>query len=152
MKWLVLVCFFVAFNANALEGRCPADESLAIDKLEQELNNCKITCGDTPSTADMNNAAYNAVDCVVGVAHKIFDTYYATSVQESKDRFDKLVTAVYDHSHHLVQESDFARQTYTGTMYNTMAIGKAYVIMKEIVSDYIREIRDECDDAHEFDN
>lgn len=42
MKWLVLVCFLVAFNANAQEGRCPADESLAIDKLEQELNDCAV--------------------------------------------------------------------------------------------------------------
>ena len=37
MKWLVLVCFLLSFNANAQEGRCPADESLAIDKLEQEF-------------------------------------------------------------------------------------------------------------------
>ncbi len=152
MKWLVLVCFLLSFNANAQAGHCPADESLAIDKLEQELNDCKITYGETPSTADMNNAAYNAVKCIVGVAHKIFDRYYATTAQESKDRFDKLVTAVYDHSHHLVHDSDFARETYTGTMYNTIAIGKAYVIMKEIVKDYIKEIRDECDDAHKFDN
>ena len=34
MKWLVLVCFLVTFNANAQEGRCPAEESLAIDKLK----------------------------------------------------------------------------------------------------------------------
>lgn len=42
MKWLVLVCFLLSFNANAQEGRCPADESLAIDKLEQELNDCAV--------------------------------------------------------------------------------------------------------------
>lgn len=42
-------------------------ESLAIDKLEQELNNCKVDYGDNASTADMNNATYDAIDCVVGV-------------------------------------------------------------------------------------
>ena len=65
-------------------------ESLAIDKLEQELNNCKVDYGDNASTADMNNATYDAIDCVVGVAHKIFDTYYSSTAKESKEQFDKL--------------------------------------------------------------
>ena len=101
-------------------------ESLAIDKLERELNNCKVDYGDNASTADMNNATYDAIDCVVGVAHKIFDTYYSSTAKESKERFDKLVTAIYDHSHHLVHESDFAKNVYTGTMYITSAIGCAH--------------------------
>lgn len=91
-------------------------ESLAIDKLEQELNNCKVDYGDNASTADMNNATYDddAIDCVVGVAHKIFDTYYSSTAKESKERFDKLVTAIYDHSHHLVHESDFTKMYIQG--------------------------------------
>lgn len=47
-------------------------ESLAIDKLEQELNNCKVDYGDNASTADMNNATYDAIDCVEGVAHNSY--------------------------------------------------------------------------------
>jgi len=129
-------------------------ESLAIDKLEQELNNCKVDYGDNASTADMNNATYDddAIDCVVGVAHKIFDTYYSSTAKESKERFDKLVTAIYDHSHHLVHESDFTKNVYTGTMYITSAIGYAHSMIREIVKKYIKEVRFECADAHEFDN
>lgn len=102
----------------------------------------------------MNNATYDddAIDCVVGVAHKIFDTYYSSTAKESKERFDKLVTAIYDHSHHLVHESDFTKNVYTGTMYITSAIGYAHSMIREIVKKYIKEVRFECADAHEFDN
>ncbi len=152
MKWLFLICLFVSFDAYARESVCPADEILAIDRLEQELNNCTITYGDNASTADMNNAGYGAVDCTIGVAHKIFDVYYSSSAKESQERFNKLVTAIYDHSHHLTHESDFAKETYTGTMYTSMAIAKAHEMIREIVKKYIKEIRFECADAHEFDN
>ena len=72
--------------------------------------------------------------------------------KKAKSSFDKLVTAIYDHSHHLVHESDFAKNVYTGTMYITSAIGYAHSMIREIVKKYIKEVRFECADAHEFDN
>ena len=45
-----------------------------------------------------------------------------------------------------MQGSDMANDVRRGTMYNTMAIGKAHDVIKNIVIDYIREMRFECED------
>ena len=117
-----------------------------IETLEKKLKNCKVSYPDNASTADMNNATYNSTECAIEVAHQIFENYYSKTKEESKDILNQLVKSVYTYSHHLQQSSDFARSNYTGTMYNTMALSTADVMIKGIVQSYIDEIKIECKD------
>lgn len=154
MKWLVLVCFFVAFNANARGGHCPADESLAIDKLEQELNNCAVVDygEDEWRTSEMLKAYDRSIDCMQKVAYQIFDKYYMHYNKSVKENFDNYVSAVTDISFDISQRSDMGRSIRMAEVYVLEAAGYTHFMVKNLVNDYIKEIRDECDDVHEFDN
>ncbi len=138
------LCCLLAVPAFAGERACVGAPALAIQQLQDELDNCKVDMPeDVVSTADMNNAHYDFADCSIAVAHKIFADYYKNNVK-AKENFDNLVRAYYDVSHDLVQGSDHAKIHHTGTMYGTMAVSKAGIQIKELIQGYIDEIKLQC--------
>ena len=149
IKILFLFCLILPFYASANETTCLSSESQTqIQNIEKELAKCKVNMPENPSTVDMNNATYNAVDCVTEVAYKIFELYYTENNKTVRKDFDALVKTIYSHSHNLIQSSDVARKFYNGTMYNTIAIGHAHYMIKNIVNEYIQQIKKECTYPH----
>ncbi len=144
MKKVFFLCFLLAFQpAYGVDKKaCLTD----INQLEAELKNCTVSYDDNASTADMNNATYDATDCAIRVMDKVFEKYYSNTLNESKALFNQLVKSVYAYAHHLQQSSDYARVHYLGTMYNTMAISTADKVINDFVQSYLDEIKAQCKD------
>ena len=142
-KILCLSVCFLSVQAFALDHNCIPH----IEQLEREFKNCTVEYGDNASTADMNNASYNAAECAINVAHKLMDAYYSNTAEESKKQFDALVRQIYSYSHHLVQESDYASEHHIGTIHNQMAVSNAEELIKELTKSYLVELKSECEDA-----
>ncbi len=152
---LLIMALALSIQASAAEEKvstytdkqekCSGEEDAFLRSLEEELANCKIQMADAPSTADMNNAAYDFGDCSIAVAHKLFDRNYKKYNAEVKKNFDTLVTAYYACAHDMIQYSDFA-SVRGGNMYNTIAIGKATYWIQNTVKEYLHQARIECDD------
>lgn len=140
-KILLSVCCFFAFNALAMEQNCINE----VNNFEKKFKACVVDYSNDSSTAGMNNAVYNKTDCQVLVLNEIFDKYYSTTAQESKEQFDSFLKQIYSYAHHLKQQSDYAKKYHTGTMYNSMAISHADEMVKQIVESYLKEIRFECE-------
>ena len=141
----VFSIFFLSYSSFA-NSNCE-DHLL---HLEKELESCEISYQDNASTADMNEASYKAGDCAIQVGNQIFETYYTSTKDESKDLFNKHIQIIYDFSHHLYQGSDFSKKFNNGTMYNTMAITESYFAIKELVKKYLKELKNQCEDAKEL--
>ena len=143
MKWLVLVCFLLSFNPNAQEGRCPTDESLAIDNLEQEFNDCAVVDygKDEWQTSEMLKAYDRSIDCMQKVAHHLFDKYYTHYNASVKKNFDNYVSAATDISFDINQRSDMGRSIRLAEVYVLEAAGRTHVMVKNLVKDYIKEIK-----------
>ena len=143
----ILGLFSLVLSTNISVATEPLCNKAEIDNFEQRIENCKIDYSENMSTAGMNNATYQATDCITDIAHEIFKKYYTKDEKETRETFDNLVALIYDNSHNIMQGSDMAEYVRRGTMYNTMAISKAHNIIKNIVIDYIKEIRFECEDV-----
>ncbi|MBO7244275.1 MAG: hypothetical protein J6V53_03225 [Alphaproteobacteria bacterium] len=138
---LLLICgLFFSLSVQAQE--CQKDILL----LEKKLADCSINYEENASTAEMNNATYKAADCVISVAHQLFEKFYSSTADESKELFNGMVQKIYEHAHHLKRGSDYASKYYTGTMYYTIAIGTAEEMIQTLVKSYLDEVKSECAD------
>ncbi len=145
-KILFLSICFLGTPAFALDHNCIPH----IEKLERDFQNCTVEYGDNATTADINNASYNAAECAVNIAHQLIDTYYSNTAEDSKKQFDALVRQIYSYSHHLMQESDYASEHHIGTIYNQIAINKAEELIKDLTKSYIDALKSECEDATDY--
>ena len=139
-KLLFSTIFFVSMNAFALDQGCISH----IEKLEDDLQNCTVTYGDNATTSDMNIAVYSAADCAVKIAHQLFYAYYTNNAKESKEMFDNFVRHIYQHSHLITHHSDYAKENYTGTLYNSMAISRAESMIQDLTKSYLMQLKSEC--------
>lgn len=146
MRYILLFCFFVSFEVYANEQVCSTEQLDELAQIENNFSKCKINMSEAPSTADMNNATYEASDCLISIAHQIFAKYYTKNKTQVEQDFDNLIKEIYNNSHNLIQKSDIAEKYYNGTMYNTMAIEYAHSQIKEIVQEYIHQVKTECQD------
>lgn len=146
MRYILLFYFFVSFAAYADEQVCSTEQLDEIAQIENNFSKCKIDMPEAPSTADMNNANYEASDCLISIAHQIFAKFYIKNKTQVEQDFDNLIKEIYNNSHNLIQKSDIAEKYNNGTMYNTMAIGYAHSQIKNLVKEYIHQIKTECQD------
>lgn len=147
MRSIFLICLFLSYSVMAGEKLCNEEQLNNLQKLESDFAKCEAPIIDSPSTAEMNNSSYDVADCSIAVAHKLFSMYYTHNQTQVTKDFDELVKAVYANSHNLIQRSDIASEFFTGTMYNTIAIDYAASTIHDIVNDYIRQVRNECEDT-----
>jgi hypothetical protein len=148
MKIIFLFFLFISFSAHSEDKICSTQKLDILQKIERDLISCKIDMPENPSTADMNNATYNATDCLIALAHRIFEEYYIQDKIQVTEDFDRFVKEIHINSHNLIQRSDAAKNFYNGTMYNTMAINDAYLTIKNVVQQYIKQIKEECRDIY----
>jgi len=146
MRYTLLFCLFISFSAYADEQLCSDEQINELVQIENNFSKCKIDMSEAYSTADMNNATYEASDCLIAVAHQVFAKYYTKNKSQIEQDFDKFVKEIYNNSHNLIQKSDIAEKYYNGTMYNTMAIEHAHSQIKNLVNEYIQQIKNECQD------
>ena len=147
MKYAFLFCLFISFSVYADEQLCTDVQINELVQIENNFSKCKIDMSDASSSADMNNATYEASDCLISVAHQIFAKYYIKNQTQVEQDFDRFVKEIYNNSHNLIQKSDIAEKYNTGTMYNTMAIEYAHSQIKNLVKEYIQQIKTECADT-----
>ena len=147
MRYTLLFCLFISFSAHADEQLCSDEQINELAQIENNFSKCKIDMTEAPSTADMNNATYEASDCLISVAHQIFAKYYTKNKAQVEQDFDNLIKEIYNNSHNLIQKSDIAEKYYNGTMYNTMAIEYAHSQIKNLVKEYIHQVKTECQDT-----
>jgi hypothetical protein len=149
MKYLIIVCLLFSFNAYA---KCPLDKVEYINQLEQKLNKCTIDYSNKEwRTSEILNAYSNAIDCTKLVAYELFDKYYMHYNKEVKENFDDYVRVVKDINDNLVHRSDWGRVNQLSESYVLQSIGGTYAMTKNIVKEYIDEIRMECVDMYEED-
>ena len=151
---LCVVQVQAATQVNSVnENHCIGKRAEVIQEIERDFDNCnKIRRLDiAKSNAEMDNIYYDATECLQAVAHKIFERYYTKTEEESKENFDDLVKSIYKYNHNLFQKSDIGLEFYRAAIYNTQAISGAYVMVKEIVKEYITEIKQECEEFSEED-
>ena len=146
MRYTLLFCLFISFSAYANEQACSTKQVDELSQIENDFAKCKIDMPEAPSTADMNKATYEASNCLISIAHQIFAKYYTKNKTQVEQDFDNLIKEIYNNSHNLIQKSDVAEKYYNGTMYNTMAIGYAHSQIKNLVKEYIHQVKTECQD------
>ncbi len=115
-----------------------------VENLNIELSKCYINMSENAlSTAEMNEAHYQYVDCLTTVANKLFDTMYNHNNKQVKENFNKLIEAVYAMSHDINEKSDIA-ENIGGTMQTTEALSEAEYWIKQHVENYIKSAKADC--------
>ena len=153
MKKFVLlilgICLF-AGEVWAETQKCFGKQADVLDRLEQNLNNCKIDYGQQWQTADILGAYDKAEECVRSVADEIFDLYYVRDNTKSKESFDRYVSAIRELGSSLAFGSDWAKENHLAEVYTLEAEGTVYFMMKDIVKSYLDKLRNECEDRAEI--
>ena len=142
MKYiLVLLSFLYVVPVYAMEKQ----ECLKnVENLDIELSKCYINMPENAlSTAEMNEAHYQYVDCLTAVANKLFDTMYKHNNKQVKENFNKLVEAVYAMSHDINEHSDIT-ENIGGTIRTTEALSEAEYWIKQLVKNYIKSAKADC--------
>ncbi len=98
----------------------------------------------------MLKAYDKSIDCMREVAYKIFDRYYTHYNKATKEHFDNYVSVVADISYDVTQRSDWGGNIRMAEVYVLQAKGRAFVMVRNLVGEYIKEIRDECAEAYDF--
>ena len=149
MKKLLVTVFMLALsalNAFANEASCLSENNEHLNQLEQQLNNCKIDYGENYNTDEMLKAYIKAENCLKTVAYTLFDKYYTKKKIQSKEIFDTHIKAVRDFNYNLIQGSDWAIDNHFAEVYILEAEGAIYTSLKDIILQYINELRHECID------
>ncbi len=142
MKYiLALLSFLYVVPAYAMEK----PECLkTVESLDSRLSKCYVNMPENAvSTAEMNEAYDQYIDCLTAVANKLFDTMYKHNNEQVKENFNKLVTAIYAMSHDINEHSDIA-ENIGGTMRTTEALSDAEYWIKQFVENYIKNAKADC--------
>ena len=152
MKWLSLILILSAFNAYAQEAVCPQKEIEVFDDLEHKLKVCTVVDygEDEWRTSEMLKAYNRSIECMQKVAYELFDKYYKNSNKTTKEHFDDYVNAVIGVSNDITFGSDWGVNIRGGEVYSLQAAGYAHFMIKSIIGEYIKEIREECAEAYQF--
>ena len=150
MKKLLILIFTLAlgsFNVFANELSCLSENNEDINQLEQQLNNCKVDYGKNYHTDEMLEAYKRSENCLKAVAYTIFDKYYTKKNIQSKKIFAEHIKIIRDFNYNLVQGSDWATNNHFAELYILEAEGAIYNTTKDVVLQYINELRHECIDV-----
>ena len=98
----------------------------------------------------MINVYDNLTNCTKDVAYQIFDSFYKSKNQSVKNDFNKVIKATYLHYQNLIKNSDLAQKLYTGTVYEIQVNTMASLKIKEIVQDYLQEMKLQCADLSDL--
>ncbi len=150
---IFLICFCILFYPSLIRAsECTGENAKLVKQLEIKLDNCKIDMPDNATDVEMIKAYDKVTDCSKGVAYQIFDSFYKNKNESVKNDFNKLIEATYIHYQNLLKNSDLAQKLYTGTMYEVQVNTNASLKIKEIVQEYLREMKLQCADLSDLPN
>ncbi len=150
---IFLICFCILFYPSLIHAsECTGENAKLVKQLEIKLDNCKIDMPDNVTDVEMIKAYDKVTDCSKGVAYQIFDSFYKNKNESVKNDFNKLIEATYIHYQNLLKNSDLAQKLYTGTMYEVQVNTNASLKIKEIVQEYLREMKLQCADLSDLPN
>ncbi len=148
---IFLVCFCILFCPSLIcASECVGENAKLIKQLENKLDNCKIDMPDNATDIEMINAYNNLTKCSKDVAYQIFDSFYKNKNEDIKNDFNKVIEATYMHYQNLIKNSDLAKKLYTGTMYEIQVNTNASLKVKEIVQEYLQEMKSQCVDMSDL--
>lgn len=144
---ILFICSCILFYSSFVyANECSGENAKLIEQLETKLDNCKIEMPDNATDVEMINAYDNLTNCTKDVAYQIFDSFYTSKNQSVKNDFNKVIKATYLHYQNLIKNSDLAQKLYTGTVYEIQVNTMASLKIKEIVQDYLQEMKLQCAD------
>ena len=139
---ILFICSCILFSSSfAYAYECSGENAKLIEKLEIKLDNCKIDMPDNATEIEMINAYDNLTNCTKDVAYQMFDSFYKNKNQS---------VATYLHYQNLIENSDLAQKLYTGTMYEVRVKTNASLKIKEIVQEYLQEMKSQCADLSDL--
>ncbi len=148
---ILFICSCILFYSSFVyANECSGENAKLIEQLETKLDNCKIEMPDNATDVEMINAYDNLTNCTKDVAYQIFDSFYKSKNQSVKNDFNKVIKATYLHYQNLIKNSDSAQKLYTGTVYEIQVNTMASLKIKEIVQDYLQEMKLQCADLSDL--
>ena len=148
---ILFICSCILFYSSFVyANECSGENAKLIEQLETKLDNCKIEMPDNATDVEMINAYDNLTNCTKDVAYQIFDSFYTSKNQSVKNDFNKVIKATYLHYQNLIKNSDLAQKLYTGTVYEIQVNTMASLKIKEIVQDYLQEMKLQCADLSDL--
>ena len=148
---IFFICSCILFSSSlAYAYECSGENAKLIEQLEIKLDNCKIDMPDNATDIEMINAYDNLTNCTKDVAYQMFDSFYKNKNQRVKNDFNKVIEATYLHYQNLIKTSDLAQKLYTGTMYEVRVKTNTSLKIKEIVQDYLQEMKSQCADLSDL--
>ena len=143
-KWLVLFFCIVSLNVQA-ETICKGITAQQITLLKQDFDNCLL---DFPEGTDSNivmiNITSEKIDCMQNVAHKVFDLFYESTKSEKYKQFENFVKVAKEQGRNIEMGSDIGKHWHTTTLYELGSLNYAYVLVHNLVKDYIHYMELEC--------
>ena len=150
MRILFISSCILFYSSFVYANECSGENAKLIEQLETKLDNCKIEMPDNATDVEMINAYDNLTNCTKDVAYQIFDSFYTSKNQSVKNDFNKVIKATYLHYQNLIKNSDLAQKLYTGTVYEIQVNTMASLKIKEIVQDYLQEMKLQCADLSDL--
>ena len=148
---ILFICSCILFYSSFVyANECSGENAKLIEQLETKLDNCKIEMPDNATDVEMINVYDNLTNCTKDVAYQIFDSFYKSKNQSVKNDFNKVIKATYLHYQNLIKNSDLAQKLYTGTVYEIQVNTMASLKIKEIVQDYLQEMKLQCADLSDL--
>ena len=148
---IFFICSCVLFCASFAHAyECSEENAKFIEQLETQLNNCKIDIPDNATDIEMINAYDDFTNCLKIVAYQLFDYFYKNKNQSVKNDFNKVIWATHLHYQNLIRNSDLAQKLYTGALYEVQVKTNTSLKIKEIVQEYIQEMKSQCADLSDL--
>ena len=129
------------------EVKCGNEDVNIIKQIELDIDDCRFEDVFEYSDVDLIEYYNMQIICYQKIADKIFDNFYKEKNTEAKKIFAKSIEVFRFHYDNLFLQSDLAKVVRAGTMYEVQAYTYVSLKVKELLQEYIKEIKQQCKDA-----
>ena len=147
MKNIAFILLFsiLTVTAQASEDVCRGYRSSQIAEVKQDFQNCLL---DFPKENDNNvvmiDLTKEKIQCMQQLAYRIFEIFYASTRDVKAQQFDSFVKSALEQGYNLEQGSDIGKHWHISTFYEVGAVNSAYIMVHDLVKDYIHTMELEC--------
>lgn len=142
-KLLMILLFFFCFDVKA-ETLCKGQRAELLDNIENNFQYCLLDFPKDSNNELMINITQDKIKCLQHVADDIFNAFYSSTREDKHYQFEKFIEAVQEQSYNLEIGSDLSKHWHTSSFYELGYINHAYVMIHNVVKDYISYMKQEC--------
>lgn len=145
-KMLIILLCLISFNARS-ENLCVGERAEKIQFIEYKFQSCLLDFSQgNDSNVFMINITHDKIKCLQDVADDIFNAFYSSNKEEKHSQFSKFIEVVQEQSYNLEIGSDLGKHWHTSTFYELGYINHTYVLVHNMVRDYINYMKQECEE------